>query len=58
MLRAWGRCLKRGLEVRCRRRDIEVWRSGVLEACCKRRDVGEFASRGLEMRRRCVDVEM
>jgi len=32
ILRAWGRCLKRGLEVRCRRIDVEVWRcaAGVL----------------------------
>ncbi len=45
------------LEVRCRRRDIEVWRPGALEACCGCRDVSE-ASRygGLEMHRRRVDV--
>ena len=31
MLRARGRCLKRGLEVRCRRRDVEVRRYGGTE---------------------------
>jgi len=29
----------RDLEVRCRCRDIEVWRSGALEACCGCSDV-------------------
>jgi len=36
MLRAWGRCLKRGLEVHCRRRDVEGFASRALEACCSR----------------------
>jgi len=43
----------RPLEMRCRRRDIKVWRRA---ARCS--DVGEFAPRALEMRCRHVDVEM
>jgi len=48
MLRARGRCLKRGLEVRCRRanveaccrcRDEEVWRYGDGPQACRRGDV-------------------
>ena len=31
--------------MRCRRRDIEVWRSGALEACCTCRDVQEEPQR-------------
>jgi len=31
MLRAWGRCLERGLEVRCRRADVEAKRYEDLE---------------------------
>ncbi len=63
---------RRGLEIRCRRVDVEVWRSGdALQACClyevwrsgalsawcRCRDVEEFAPRALEMRCRRVDVE-
>ena len=44
MLRAWGRCLKRGLEVRCRRAD-----SGGI--CLK-------SPGGLEMRRKPRDMEV
>jgi len=68
MLRAWRRCLKRGLEEvwnsgdalqTCRRGDVEAWRSGALGACCACRDVEGFASRALEVRCcRRVDVEM
>jgi len=33
-------------------------RNGALEACCRRRDVEEFASRVLEMRCRRRDIEV
>ena len=54
MLRVWGRCLKRGLQVRCRRVDTggkEVWSLGALEAHARRRDVEVFASRDRELGR-------
>ena len=48
----------RGMEVRCRRRDIEVWRSGALEACCTCSD--EEAQRFGVLKMRCSrrDIEV
>ncbi len=44
------------MEAGCRRVGVEVWSSGAPEACCRCRDVEEFASRSLEIRRRRVDI--
>ena len=47
--------------MRCRRANVEVWRSGALEACYACRDVEEaeiWSSGALEMRCRRIDAEM